>query len=311
MKRAAPSFSVLCSARELSVATLSSGQAFRWRFDEDKKCWLSPLGSSVYRLYFQEAQVEFEVIPPGDAAVHRAFLRDYFRLDVDLDALVAQWRKRDAKFSRKEFEPVRQLRQDPFETLMSFICSQNNNVKRITQMIDTFCKTWGSPLADGLFAFPTLEQLTHVTEEELRKLGFGYRAPYICAAVKFFQTKEADYLHSLRLKSVEECRSELIQIKGVGLKVADCVALFSLDQRSIVPIDTHIWQIAKNVYQFDVGEETKTLTPKLYRVISKKFSDLWGAEEAGWAHSLCFNEKLKAPAQKKQKKKAKKEVNKN
>ena len=112
---------------------------------------------------------------------------------------------------------------------MSFICSQNNNVKRISQMIGTFCKSFGSQIVGDYYSFPTPNQLGDVSETQLRALGFGYRAPYILDCVqKVIQSP--NWLEELKGQTAEQCRNELTKIKGVGLKVADCVTLFSLDQ---------------------------------------------------------------------------------
>ncbi len=250
MKRARANVQqVLCRASELSAATLTSGQAFRWV--QEGAAWRSPLGSAVFSLsWTEDEQVVFAVDPPGvmSEEAARAKLRDYFRLDCNLEAMTREWQARDPQFVAAPGTAVRQLRQEPFECLMSFICSQNNNVKRIGAMIETLCKTYGSRIGDR-FAFPTLAQLARATEEQLRELGFGYRAPYIVGCVRHLQEMPEDYLLSLRAKTLDECRKELTALKGVGLKVADCVALFALDKAEVVPVDTHVWQIARDKFE--------------------------------------------------------------
>ncbi len=195
----------------------------------------------------EDKQVEFAVEPDNvmSEEAARARLRDYFRLDLNLDAMVAEWKRRDPLFTAEGACGVRQLRQEPFECLMSFICSQNNNVSRIGSMIEKLCSNFGTPVG-SMYSFPTITQMERATETQLRELGFGYRAPYIVHCVQFLRERPNDYLASLRLKTLEECRAELTQIKGVGLKVADCVALFSLDKTEVVPVDTHVWQIARD-----------------------------------------------------------------
>ena len=97
------------------------------------------------------------------------------------------------------------------------------------------------------FAFPTVEQLADkaVTEEKLRALGYGYRANYIVAAVKMIKEKGgSEWLTGLRKLPLDEVRTELTTLKGVGRKVADCVALFSMDKAGTIPVDTHVFQIA-------------------------------------------------------------------
>jgi len=85
-----------------------------------------------------------------------------------------------------------------------------------------------------------------VTEAKLRSLGYGYRANYIVEAVKLIKEKGgSEWLTSLRKLPLEEVRTELIALKGVGRKVADCVALFSMDKEGTIPVDTHVFQIAQ------------------------------------------------------------------
>lgn len=166
MKRNRNSFTYLCQSNVLSCSTLTSGQAFRWRKTKDvEEVWRSPLllndgTCAVIDLKWENEEVSFKTTNKDGAAL----LRDYFRLDVDLGALTEEWRGRDKLFENNECG-IRLMRQQPFETLMSFICSQNNNIKRITAMIDTFCKEYGSKLSEDLYSFPTLEQLKNATEE--------------------------------------------------------------------------------------------------------------------------------------------------
>lgn len=307
MKRARDQFHVLCSSQSLSSATLTSGQAFRWKFSEEDNVWRSPLGRSVYALRWTDDCVEYcvDVCSDGDGddVTHEAFLKDYFRLDKDLDVLMKEWAKRDSFFTSSSVKQgLRQIRQDPLECLISFICSQNNNIKRITSMIDTLCQEYGTLLDDKKhFSFPTLLQLQGATEERLRELGFGYRAPYVCHAVKWLQQKEDPnaFLKSLRAASIEECRTHLTQINGVGLKVADCVALFSLDQLNVVPVDTHVWQVAQERYMRNTDiQNVKTLTPKVYRQVSDHLTKMWGPD-AGWAHTFVFFNRIETKQNKK------------
>lgn len=170
---------------------------------------------------------------------------------------------------------------------MSFICSQNNNIKRIFSLVKTLRQTYGSKInctsehAEDQFAFPTLAQMKKATDAELRALGFGYRAPYIIKSLDMIEEKGGEeFLLGLRQESLEKCREELTELHGVGNKVADCIALFSLDQASCVPVDTHVFQIAKK-FKFISG--STTLTASTYQQINEAFVKKYG-DKAGWAH---------------------------
>jgi N-glycosylase/DNA lyase len=154
----------------------------------------------------------------------------------------------------------------------------------------------------------------------LRNLGFGYRADFIQKTAKmlvdehgvsdhskFLQEPAERWLAELRVVSVVEARAELLKLMGVGRKVADCVLLMSLDKvrstsmfsfipknsgyfkRGVVPVDTHVHQIAHKHYGVRMTSPTKggkvTMTPKLYDEVSTKLTEVWG-EYAGWAHSV-------------------------
>uniref|UniRef100_A0A2N9F129 DNA-(apurinic or apyrimidinic site) lyase n=1 Tax=Fagus sylvatica TaxID=28930 RepID=A0A2N9F129_FAGSY len=140
---------------------------------------------------------------------------------------------------------ARVLRQDPLECLIQFLCSSNNNIKRITKMVD-FVSSLGNYLGtvEGLqfYQFPSLEQLAMVSEAQLREAGFG---PNIVGTVNALQSKPgggAEWLASLRNLDLQEVIDALSTLPGVGPKVAACIALFSLDQHHAIPVDTHVWQ---------------------------------------------------------------------
>ena len=117
---------------------------------------------------------------------HEAALKDYFQLHVDLSDLYKTWAEADSNFEKisKQFEGIRILRQEPVECLFAFICSSNNNIARITSMVEKLAVYYGEMIAevDGkpYYAFPAVSALAAAgVEEKLRSLGFGYRAKYI------------------------------------------------------------------------------------------------------------------------------------
>ncbi|XP_054770057.2 N-glycosylase/DNA lyase-like [Lytechinus pictus] len=235
-----------------------------------------------------------------DGKSSRDILRDYFQLDMNLGELYNQWQKADKNFSKvsQGFPGVRILRQDPVENLISFICSSNNNIARITGMVGKLCQEFGDEVGvlDGVswHSFPSLAALSGKgVEEALRKMGFGYRAKFISHSAQMM-TKDLggeDWLRGLRGQPYLEAHSELMKLPGVGAKVADCVCLMSLDKRGAIPVDTHVWQIASRDYIHTL-QKTKTLTDRTYRQIGDFFRELFG-EYAGWAHSVLFSADLK------------------
>ncbi|XP_070531601.1 N-glycosylase/DNA lyase-like [Ptychodera flava] len=246
-------------------------------------------------------RVKKEVLPPGDLYFSNAesTLFDYFQLQTSLGELYKKWSSADANFRQvaADFTGIRMLRQDPTENLFAFICSSNNNISRISGMVERMCEKYGDKLCelDGqtYYTFPDIAKLaSENVEQELRSLGFGYRAKYINQTAKYIMQNHNDnWLQSLRSVSYEDAHSELLKLPGVGSKVADCVCLMSLDKHSAIPVDTHVWQIASRDYMPKLTK-TKSLTDKVYKEIGDFFRNLYG-DYAGWAHSVLFSADLK------------------
>lgn len=304
MQSAARYFKILPSELRLET-TLKCGQSFRWvRVTSPEPASIAFRGAfhdRVVTLVQTATRIGYSSVFAEDYTGlddTQAFLEDYLNLAIDLEKLYKEWSAKDKHFSEtsKRFLGLRMLRQDPFENLISFICSSNNNISRITQMVQNLCKHYGKYIAeaDGVayYTFPRPESLMHSTlTDELRALGFGYRAKFIAATVQQLSELPPDHLHSLREKSYEEAHEDLMQFMGVGAKVADCVCLMSLDKTQAVPIDTHVLQIAQRDYKFKA--KGSSMTKLLYDNIKKFFIELWGPY-AGWAHSVLFVADLRA-----------------
>ncbi|XP_022045434.1 N-glycosylase/DNA lyase [Acanthochromis polyacanthus] len=227
-------------------------------------------------------------------------LRDYFQLNVNLGDLYRDVGATDCHFKRIAdiFSGVRMLRQDPTECLFSIICTSNNHISRIQGMVERLCQALGMPLCQldqtSYHDFPTLSALAESSvEARLRDLGFGYRARFLQQSAKqILDTHGPQWLDSLREVPYLEARDALRTLPGVGAKVADCVCLMSLNKSEAVPIDTHVWQIAKRDYKYAAGSGQKSITDRLYRDIGDFFRKQWGPY-AGWVQSVLFCADLK------------------
>jgi len=214
----------------------------------------------------------------------KAEIEDYFRLKEPLNDLYAKWKAADESFSNhleqtgKKYLGLRLVNQDPHECLFSFLCSQNNNIGRITKMIDSLCETYGSQLCEVygqiFYSFPTTEQLSKAKEIDLRNLGFGYRAKYVVIAAQQVVDKGGkDWLISLRNKDKKIVQQDLVSLMGVGKKVADCVSLFSCEKLDVLPVDTHVWQIA---CRYLPNLKNKKLNDQVYEEIGLFFKKKFG-----------------------------------
>ncbi|KAF1989744.1 hypothetical protein K402DRAFT_444764 [Aulographum hederae CBS 113979] len=326
------------SLTELCInTTLRCGQSFRWRKSKEDE-WSCALHGRILCLRQDPEYLHYRAIfppplhtPPTPPASETSsvaeeddtlrLVRHYLNMEPNLADLYEQWASADPNFKKKapKFTGVRILKQDAWEALVGFICSSNNNIVRISQMVDKLCVHYG-PLIGHLDSvpyhdFPPPSALTGPkVEQHLRELGFGYRAKYLHkTAMMIAQEKGSDWLDDLRNpeslasgrkastaeKLVEGGREgyrnaheKLLELQGVGPKVADCVCLMGLGWGEAVPVDTHVWQIAQRDYKFGKGKHS-SLTKATYDAVANKFRSLWG-EEAGWAHSVLFTADLKA-----------------
>lgn len=172
------------------------------------------------------------------------------------------------------------LKQDRFEMLISYIISQNNNVKRISKSVEYLSQKYGTKVefrGNDYYLFPTYSQLRDVTTEDLRKSGIGFRDKYVINALNKLKN-EPNYLDKLSNLTSEKALKRLMEIKGIGLKVASCILLFGYSRFDVYPIDT--W-VKKNV--------SKRLNiPENSCLISKYMRDLYG-EYAGLVIQYLFN----------------------
>lgn len=236
-----------------------------------------------------------------DGAGARSALLDFLNADIRLGEIWEVFSASDPRFAElaRLLRGARVLRQDPLECLIQFLCSSNNNIARITKMVD-FVSSLGRCLGtvEGLefYEFPSLERLMTVSEKEFREAGFGYRAKYIVGTVKALQSKPGggvEWLISLRGLDLQDAIAALCTLPGVGSKVAACVALFSLDQHHAIPVDTHVWQIATRYLLPELAGAR--LTPKLSGQVAEAFVSKYG-KYAGWAQTMLFIAEL--PSQK-------------
>ncbi len=221
------------------AATLDGGQCFRWRPEADG-AWVGVLGADVVRLRPAENGVLVESSSPEETAVA---LRDYLRLDDDVPG-IQRTLCRDPQVADAiaAYPGLRLLRQDPWETLAGFIISQNSNIPRIDRTLEGVAEAFGPPLHLGeetRHAFPSPRRLASATEEELRRLGCGYRAPYLKAAAEMVASGAVP-VEALRGAPYAEAQRALLSIPGVCEKVADCVMLFALDLLEAFPVDRWI-----------------------------------------------------------------------
>lgn len=216
-----------------------SGQCFRWRREENGyaiPCFGEVLHIRQTAENIVEADCSAEVWHNRWAAYFDADCPDYAQALAKIPES-DQYLTQAAQVGRG----IRILRQPLWETMASFIISQNNNIPRIAKSLERLCEACGSAEA-----FPNPECVGQMTEEQLRQMGMGYRARYIQQAARRFIADRADLL----LPTMDEAQAQayLTSYLGVGVKVADCIRLFALGQHRAFPVDTWIRRILKEHY---------------------------------------------------------------
>lgn len=217
-----------CSRKELNLElVLSCGQSFRWKQSKiDHDIWVGVLNEKLWFLkQDDEGNVIYKTVNGNASSCtdedDSTFLKEYFQLDVDVGKLYENWSKNDRTFQdlSLSFSGIRILRQDPVENLFSFICSQNNNINRITQLVEKLCENYGKVITSfedqKYYSFPDVSDLPNVNvEAKLRQLGFGYRAKFIQKTANAIMEKPGgvNWLYDMRCEPYKEAHEGNVYI---------------------------------------------------------------------------------------------------
>jgi N-glycosylase/DNA lyase len=230
------------------AATLNSGQVFRW--EPDGAGWVGVIGCCWVRLEPRTGGIAAQVAQP---VKDWDWLATYLQLDVNLDDVLATF-PTDAPMQAAvaACRGLRLLRQEPWECLASFILSSNNQIRRIRQLISELCMRYGRPVCvpagyPAAFAFPPPEKIASLSERELRRCKIGFRAPYLLAAARAVANRELN-LGTLGASSYEGAKRKLLELPGVGPKIADCVLLFAYGFQCAFPIDVWVLRALREFY---------------------------------------------------------------
>ena len=243
----------------------NSGQCFR----------MKALDADTYRVLAGKKQVD--ITPLGDGRFQLSCeeretdgWRRYFDIETDYGPLLTELPAGDDFLHRAASccDGLRILRQEPFETLISFICSQRKSIPAIRDCVERLCEHFGEKLSEDIYAFPTPEQLARAAESELRACALGYRAPYVLGTARLVASGALD-LTACSSLSDEALQQALMDCPGVGVKVASCVMLFAYHRFSIAPVDVWIQKV--------IDEEYGGMSP----------FPAWGAR-AGWYQQMLF-----------------------
>ena len=227
------------------AASLESGQAFRWvREQEGPDAWFSGVvqGNLIRIRQSGRGTVDFQSSQPAGLTRHQ--LHGYFRLDDDTEAIYREIsREGTLKALVQRYAGLRLLRQEPWECLVAFLCSGNNSISRISQIMEKLAESFGQPIQlDGAtrFSFPTPQRLNAAEPEELEGLRLGLNRGANIHRIAGEVSDGTLDLYALTEMPYPEALKKLQEQPGIGPKIANCVLLFSLDKLEAFPVDRWI-----------------------------------------------------------------------
>ena len=225
--------------------TFECGQCFRWLPGDDGS-YTGVVGRNVITL---RADGDDLLVAGLDQAEAEQRLIPYLALDEDYAAIQEQFRRNAQLAQAVDYaRGIRVLRQDRWEALCSFIISQNNNIKRIKGIVQRLCSCLGEPIpSSDCFSFPSPQRLAAATLEELEPLRCGFRAKYLLDAARRVSSGQVQ-LDAIPQMPLEQARAHLMQIVGVGPKVADCALLYGFHRLECCPMDVWMKRVFAALY---------------------------------------------------------------
>ena len=253
--------------------TMECGQCFR-AYKDDNSCYIIVAMGKVIKV---EQQGERLLIHNTNLSDFKSIWFDYFDLQTDYQAINERLSEAYKFKEILEFSSgLRLLRQEFSETLISFILSTRCNISLLEKMIYNICHDFGSStIYEGkeYFLFPDIACLSELQEEQLKNCKVGFRANYIIRTSSIIKDNK-DHFASLYSMDRSAAREKLLNLHGVGIKVADCTLLHSGMNRTVFPVDIWIKRIMQEVYGCDAMKNKET-----YEFVDTHFGDLCGIAE--------------------------------
>ena len=253
------------------------GQCFRWDEESDGS-YTGIVKNNVINV----KKVDNEVIFSSFGADNlEKLVIDYFDLNRNYEEIKTSLSKVDEYLenSIKYGSGIRILNQDLWETIISFIISANNNIPRIKGIINRLSYKYGNKIewkGKEYYTFPTVEELSKATVEDLRKAGLGFRDVRVFDTTKKILEKQVDLEELHKEKDTKKVRETLLTLSGVGPKVADCILLFSTLKRfDVFPIDVWVRRVMNELY-IKNEDENKVSKKEIQKLADTKFGSMQG-----------------------------------
>jgi N-glycosylase/DNA lyase len=260
-------------------ATLSCGQVFRWERSEG--WWHGTVDDTPLRIRQEGSTLIYE-------GVGEAFIRSYFQLDLDLEMVLASVRKdKIIGDAIDRCGGLRIVRQPAWECLISYICATCSNIPMIRRRIANLAQEFGEEIifqGRTQYTFPEPEVLSRLSASDLGMCRLGYRAEYIARAAQAI-ADDPDWAGRIVSLSYDDGRQELMNLRGVGPKAADCVLLFAFQKYESFPVDVWIRRIMQRHYVKE--PDKKSFTCAEYDRIGQ-FGRAYFGKYAGYAQEYLY-----------------------
>lgn len=252
------------------------GQCFRWNIEEDG----SYTGVIKDRVINIKKQNNYYIINSNNFKNIKECLDEYFDLNTNYELIKTKLSQVDEnlKNSIEYGTGIRILKQDIWECIISFIISANNNIPRIKKIIENISKNYGKKIVFNnkeYYIFPTPEELSKASVEDLRSLGLGFRDVRVYNTTKKILNKEIDIEKLVLEKNTEIIREELLKLDGVGEKVADCILLFGFNRFDVFPVDVWVRRVMNELYIHN-EDENKVNKKEIRKIAKEKFLGIEG-----------------------------------
>ena len=252
------------------------GQCFRWNIEENGS-YTGVVKNNVINVLQNGNNVVFTGMCENNI---QDICNEYFDLKTDYNLINQELSKvdDDLKKSIQFGSGIRILNQDLWECIISLIISANNNIPRIKRIIEKLSLNYGKKIIwnnKEYYTFPTPEELSKASVQDLRNLGLGFRDKRVYDTTKDILTKKVDIQELEKMKDIDKIKEQLLTLNGVGEKVADCIMLFSLKKFEVFPIDVWVRRVMNDLY-IKNPDETKVSKKEIQRLAKDKYKNLAG-----------------------------------
>lgn len=230
------------------------GQCFRWKKERDGSYTGIAYGKVINVNYIDQKKV---IIDNTNLEDYNRIWKSYLDLDRDYFEIKKVLSENDEIMARAILfgQGIRILKQEKWETLISFLISQNNNIPRIKKCIENLCKSYGNLVGiyqgEKYYSFPEPGVIANLKENDLGALRLGYRGKYILETARIVAADGGASLMNMEEAVLEEARQYLMNLCGVGPKVANCILLFSMGKYESFPIDVWVKRVMNQLYLID------------------------------------------------------------